>query len=86
MLRPVTLAIALLSTGVAGLSVAPLPAQAQSAPARAAARAEMPRISSVDVRPVERVEPGADLEFTIWGTSGGGGPRQEDGATRPQAR
>jgi outer membrane lipoprotein SlyB len=83
MLRPVTLAIALLSTGVAGLSVAPLPAQAQSASARAAARAEMPRISSFDVRPVDRIEPGADLEFTIWGTSGAVATLQIDGATRP---
>ena len=83
MLRPVTLAIALLSTGVAGLSVAPLPAQAQSGPVRAAARAEMPRISSFDVRPVERIEPGADLEFTIWGTSAAVATLQIDGATRP---
>jgi outer membrane lipoprotein SlyB len=79
MLRPVTLAIALMSTGVAGISLAPLPVQAQSA----AARAEMPRISSIDVRPVDRIEPGADLEFTIWGTSGAIAALQIDGATRP---
>lgn len=79
MLRPVTLAIALMSTGAAGLSVAPLPVLAQSA----AVRAEMPRISSIDVRAVERIEPGADLEFTIWGTSGAVASLQIDGATRP---
>ena len=79
MLRPVTLAIALLSTSVAGIGLAPLPAQAQSA----AARAEMPRVSSVDVRPVDRVEPGADLDFTIWGTSGAVATLQIEGAARP---
>ena len=66
MLRPVTLAIAVMSAGAAGLSVAPLPVLAQTA----VVRAEMPRISSIDVRAVERIEPGADLEFTMWGTSG----------------
>jgi outer membrane lipoprotein SlyB len=81
MLRPITLAIALMSTSVAGLSLAPLPAQAQAP--RAAPRVEMPRISSIDVRPVERIEPGADLEFTIWGTSGAIATLQIDGARRP---
>ena len=81
MLRPITLAIALMSTSVAGLSLAPLPAQAQAP--RAAPRVEMPRISSIDVRPVERIEPGADLEFTIWGTSGALATLQIDGARRP---
>lgn len=79
MLRPVTLAIALMSTGAAGLSVAPLPVLAQTA----AVRAEMPRISSIDVRAVDRIEPGADLEFTMWGTSGAIATLQIDGATRP---
>ena len=79
MLRPVTLAIALMSTGAAGLSVAPLPVLAQTA----VVRAEMPRISSIDVRAVERIEPGADLEFTMWGTSGAIATLQIDGATRP---
>jgi outer membrane lipoprotein SlyB len=79
MLRPVTLAIALMSAGAAGLSVAPLPVLAQTA----AVRAEMPRISSIDVRAVDRIEPGADLEFTIWGTSGAVASLQIDGATRP---
>jgi outer membrane lipoprotein SlyB len=79
MLRPATLAIALMSGGLTGLSVAPLPALAQAS----AVRAEMPRISSIDVRPVDRVEPGADLEFTIWGSSGAIATLQIDGATRP---
>lgn len=83
MLRPITLAIALMSTSVAGLSLAPLPAQAQAH--RAAPRVEMPRITSIDVRPVERIEPGADLEFTMWGTSGAIATLQIDGATRPLA-
>jgi outer membrane lipoprotein SlyB len=80
MLRPITLAIALMSSSVAGLGLVPVAAQAQSATAH---RAEMPRISSIDVRPVERIEPGADLEFTIWGTSGAIASLQIDGATRP---
>jgi outer membrane lipoprotein SlyB len=81
MLRPVTLAIAMLSTGVAGgLGLAPLPAQAQVA---AAPRAEMPRVSSIDVRAVDRVEPGADLDFTVWGSSGAVASLQIDGAMRP---
>jgi len=79
MLRPITLAIAMMSTSVAGLGLAPLPAQAQSA----SARAEMPRVSSIDVRPVDRIEPGADLDFTVWGTSGAVATLQIDGATRP---
>lgn len=81
MLRPVTLAIALMSTGVAGLAVAPLPVAAQSA----AVRAEMPRVSSVSVQPVDRIEPGADLDFTIWGSTGAAASLQIDGATRPLA-
>ena len=83
MLRPITLAIALMSSSVAGLSLAPLPAQAQAH--RAAPRVEMPRITSIDVRPVDRIEPGADLEFTMWGTSGAIATLQIDGATRPLA-
>ncbi len=43
---------------------------------------EMPRVTGFDVRAIERIEPGADLEFTVWGTPGSVATLRIDGAQR----
>ena len=66
-----------------GLLLMPLtlPATATAAPSRATANA--PRINAFDVKAVDRVEPGSDLVFTLWGTAGGHASLRIDGAQRP---
>ena len=66
----------------AGMVAAPLwwPASASAAP-RAAATA--PRITAFDVKSVDKVEPGTDLEFTLWGSAGGQASLRIDGARKP---
>lgn len=81
MLRPLTLALALASGTALGVGMMPMSAAAQTA--RSSAYAPMPRISAIEVRPVDRIEPGADLEFTLWGTPGALATLQIDGTRRP---
>ena len=66
----------------AGLLLAPLmlPTSASAAP-RATGNA--PRINAFDVKAVDKMEPGSDLEFTLWGTAGGQASLRIDGARRP---
>ena len=66
----------------AGTLVGPLvlPASASAAP-RAAVNA--PRITAFDVKAVDKVEAGSDLEFTLWGTAGGQASLRIDGARKP---
>lgn len=66
----------------AGAMVGPLmlPASASAAP-RAAVNA--PRITAFDVKAVDKVEAGSDLEFTLWGTAGGQASLRIDGARKP---
>ena len=42
----------------------------------------MPRITEFDVQGIERLEPGAELEFTLWGTPGAEATLRIDGAQR----
>lgn len=58
------------------------------APAMAQTRATEPlgspvRVEGVDVEPVERLEPGAVLRFTVFGTAGASAALQIAGARRP---
>lgn len=72
---------------VAGIHVAPgwATAAAWAAPAAAPVTTTvhgMPRITAFDVVAVGRVEPGAELSFTLWGSPGGQALLQIDGAQR----
>ena len=42
----------------------------------------MPRISAFDVQAVDKIEPGAELAFTLWGTPGAMASLRIDGAIR----
>jgi len=69
----------------AGLAVAAGPTalvlfDVPAAQAQTSQRAQMPRITGLDVKEVERIEPGAELEFTLWGTPGAAATLQIDGA------
>jgi outer membrane lipoprotein SlyB len=57
----------------------PLPVQAQEHPR---ARALEPRIEGFNVNEVRRLEPGAELNFDVYGTPGGNATVRIDGATR----
>jgi outer membrane lipoprotein SlyB len=73
-------AAAALVAGSAGLPMfdgAPLGA------AHAQTVQEAPRVSAFDVRPIDRLVPGAELEFTLWGTPGAEATLFIDGAQRP---
>lgn len=67
---------------VAGASLAVAPLLLPSA-VSAAPRAAVPHISGFDVKGVDRVEAGSELEFTLWGTAGGQASLRIDGAQRP---
>jgi outer membrane lipoprotein SlyB len=58
----------------------PLVAQAQKT---SQAATQAPRVTGFDVEQVERIEPGAELNFTVWGTAGAAALLQIDGAKRP---
>lgn len=45
--------------------------------------ATAPRISAFDVQAIDKVESGAELDFTLWGTPGGQASLRIDGAQRP---
>ena len=66
----------------AGLLTGPLmlPASALAATRNAVSA---PRITAFDVKAVDRVEPGSDLVFTLWGSAGGQASLRIDGAQRP---
>lgn len=55
--------------------------QNANAPAAPAANA-MPRITAFDVKEVERIAGGVDLDFTLWGTPGAQASLRIDGARR----
>jgi len=76
-------AVLALSAALATLP-ALLPGQAQAqGQARAQSRNEtMPQISGFDVQAIARIEPGAELAFTLWGTPGAAASLQIDGAQR----
>lgn len=57
------------------------PAHAQPAPASRSATA-MPVINGVDVQTVDRLTPGAELGFTVWGTPRAAASLEISGATR----
>jgi outer membrane lipoprotein SlyB len=81
MLRPLTLAVALVTTS-AGFGLLPTEAAAQPAAQRRAV-SPMPRVTALEVKPVDRIEPGADLEFTLWGTPGAVATLEIEGTRRP---
>jgi outer membrane lipoprotein SlyB len=71
-------ALALACALVAGMPFAAQPAQAQQRTTQAAAL----RVTGFDVEQVDRLEPGAELNFTVWGTPGAGVVVQIDGSKR----
>lgn len=74
-------AAAALAAGQAGLVAVPLVFTAPVA-AQTAVRADVPRVTAFDVRPLDRIEAGAELEFTVWGTAGAEATLSIDGAQR----
>lgn len=76
--RPLSTA-ALACTLMAGMVLAPTAAQAQRSSQVAAAPL---RVTGFDVEQVDRLEPGAELNFTVWGTAGAVVLLQIDGARR----
>ena len=71
------------ATALAGALLATLPlsptiAQAQTSRTAAAA----PRVTGFDVQQVDRLEPGAEVNFTVWGTPGAAVVVQIDGSRR----
>ena len=80
--RNAWLAAAGLQLAGLGLLAGPLmlPASALAAPRNAVSA---PRITAFDVKAVDRVEPGTDLVFTLWGSAGGQASLRIDGAQRP---
>lgn len=74
-------AAAAIVAGQAGLVTLPF-VFTGTASAQTAVQAQAPRITAFDVRPLERIEPGADLEFTLWGTPGADALLSIDGAQR----
>lgn len=73
-------AAAAIVAGQAGLVAAPL--LFTGAAAAQTVQAQAPRVTAFDVRPLERIEPGAELEFTLWGTPGAEAVLSIDGAQR----
>ena len=73
-LHAIVLACALL----ASLPLSPTVAVAQTSRAAAAA----PRVTGFDVQQVDRLEPGAEVNFTVWGTPGANVLVQIDGSRR----
>jgi len=73
-------AAALVAAGTT-LSLPLLLPTAALAQARVAASAT-PQINAFDVQPVERLVPGAELAFTLWGTPGAAASLRIDGARR----
>lgn len=73
-LAPVWQRLALATTLALGSSLALGPAVAQPAASSKAATSRAAnaavQITGLDVQPAERLEPGADLVFTLWGTPG----------------
>jgi outer membrane lipoprotein SlyB len=72
-------AVALACALVAGTPFLAEPAQAQQRSSQAAAAL---RVTGFDVEQVDRVEPGAELNFTVWGTPGAAVVLQIDGSRR----
>ena len=68
-----------------GLGAAVAPALFLALPAVAAERqvASAPRITAFDVQAIDKVEAGAELDFTLWGTPGALAVLRIDGAQRP---
>lgn len=79
--QPLALAALLATASTAGtvlLSTYAGPVAAQSSRSATA----MPRISAFDVKAVDKIEPGAELAFTLWGTPGALASLRIDGANR----
>lgn len=72
-------AVALACALVAGSPFMAEPVQAQQRSSQAAAAL---RVTGFDVDQVDRVEPGAELNFTVWGTPGATVALQIDGSRR----
>ena len=82
-LRSITLAAAIaVGAPTAAVLVAIPGAQAQTYQRDQRDQREMPRVTGFDVRAIDRIEPGADLEFTVWGTPGSVATLRIDGAQR----
>jgi len=74
-----TLAAAVVAALPLFTATVPAPAQAQEHPR---ARAMEPRIEGFNVNELRRIEPGAELNFEVFGTPGGNASVRIDGATR----
>jgi outer membrane lipoprotein SlyB len=74
-----TLAAAVVAALPLFAATIPLPVQAQEHPR---ARAMEPRIEGFNVNELRRIEPGAELNFEVFGTPGGNATVRIDGATR----
>jgi outer membrane lipoprotein SlyB len=74
-----TLAAAVVAALPLFTATVPLPAQAQDHPR---ARTLEPRIEGFNVNELRRIEPGAELNFEVFGTPGGNASVRIDGATR----
>ena len=74
-----TLAAAVVAALPLFTAAVPVPVQAQDHPR---ARAMEPRIEGFNVNELRRIEPGAELNFEVYGTPGGSATVRIDGATR----
>jgi outer membrane lipoprotein SlyB len=74
-----TLAAAVVAALPLFTATMPIPVQAQDHPP---ARALEPRIEGFNVNELRRIEPGAELNFEVYGTPGGNASVRIDGATR----
>jgi outer membrane lipoprotein SlyB len=74
-----TLAAAVVAALPLFTATVPMPVQAQEHPR---ARALEPRIEGFNVNELRRIEPGAELNFEVFGTPGGNASVRIDGATR----
>jgi outer membrane lipoprotein SlyB len=74
-----TLAAAVVAALPLFTATVPMPVQAQDHPR---ARALEPRIEGFNVNELRRIEPGAELNFEVYGTPGGIASVRIDGATR----
>jgi outer membrane lipoprotein SlyB len=74
-------AAAALVAGQAGFVAAPV-LFSGTASAQPAVQVQTPRVTAFDVRPLDRIEPGGELEFTLWGTPGAEAVLSIDGAQR----
>lgn len=77
-----THAIRISAAALACALVAASPIAAQAATPQRTAQATTLRVTGFDVEQVDRVEPGAELNFTVWGTPGAAVLLQIDGAKR----